>query len=211
MPLKTPDLSGHTFGILRADILSDTRSRCGDRLWSCVCACGRTILARGADLRLGKYQSCGCAKAGLIGNALRTHGLTHTAEFEAWSDMIGRCHRSTHKRFGYYGARGITVCPEWRGSFESFLGHIGSRPGPGFTLDRVDTNGNYEPGNIRWTTWKVQNRNRRNTKMVTALGRTAPLGAWVEDRGLDYNKVKWRLRKGWTPERALDIHPNGHP
>ena len=91
----------------------------------------------------------------------RRHGGTGTPEYLAWKDMKQRCTWPSLAQWKDYGGRGITVCREWMESFEAFLAHIGPRPSAEFSLDRIDVNGNYEPGNVRWATRLQQRHNRR--------------------------------------------------
>jgi hypothetical protein len=88
----------------------------------------------------------------------------HRPEHMAWVNMIHRCHNPAHDDYRYYGARGITVCEEWQQSFMAFFAHVGPRPSNRHTLDRIDNDGNYEPGNVRWATWYQQRANRRDAK-----------------------------------------------
>lgn len=115
--------------------------------------------------------------------------------------MVSRCTRPKDIGYPQYGGRGITVCDRWR-KFEGFFADMGVRP-DGMTLDRIDPDGNYEPGNVRWATPTQQVRHRRNTKLVEHQGRTVPLAQLVAEHGQDYRRVKARLRIGWTMERAL--------
>jgi hypothetical protein len=87
--------------------------------------------------------------------------MTKTKEHEAWQAMIGRCHREEHISYPWYGARGIKVCKEWRKSFEAFYNYIGPAPSNKLTVDRIDNEGNYEPGNVRWATRHQQAANKR--------------------------------------------------
>ncbi len=92
----------------------------------------------------------------------RVHGWWGTPEYRAWVDLIARCENPKHPRFADYGGRGVLVCPRWRSSFAAFLADIGPRPAPRLSIDRIDNDGNYEPGNCRWATTKVQAANKRN-------------------------------------------------
>jgi hypothetical protein len=89
-------------------------------------------------------------------------------EYAAWGAMIQRCTNPKHPRFKYYGARGISVCDRWRHSFQNFIDDMGFKPTPELTLDRIDTDGDYEPSNCRWATWAVQRSNRRDSKRMAA-------------------------------------------
>ena len=154
-PQRLIDMSGRVFGrltVLARAENSGTRTR-----WLCRCECGVEKPFQGGDLRVGKVVSCGCFR-----HEVHTrHGLHGTREYGIWSGMIARCTNPSNTAFGYYGARGITVCDEWRSSFESFLEHIGPRPSPKHSVDRINNDGNYEPGNVRWATAKEQANNKR--------------------------------------------------
>lgn len=139
-------------------------------------------------------------------------GRNRTPEYNAWSGMNARCHCETNKLFSYYGARGITVCPEWRGAggFLKFLAHIGRRPGPGYSIDRIENDRGYEPGNVRWATRVQQMENTRRTRLVTIDGETLPLKRWCERRGLPYKAVHLRItRRGMEPVAALAMALRG--
>jgi hypothetical protein len=133
------------------------------RMPVCICACGGKIAVRPADFRNGRAKSCGCLKrkAFILGAAAsRTHGKTHSPEWKTYYAMLERCYNPEHQAYKHYGGRRIKVCASWREGFQNFYDDMGNRP-PGLTLDRRDTNGNYEPGNCRWATMKQQQRNRR--------------------------------------------------
>ena len=105
--------------------------------------------------------SCGCLRVMLRRIQSTTHGMKGTPEYQAWQGMKNRCYRKKTWNYSNYGGRGVTVCDAWRESFEAFYKDVGPRPFPEYSLDRIDNNGNYEPGNMRWTTAKVQANNRR--------------------------------------------------
>jgi hypothetical protein len=118
--------------------------------------------------------------------------------------MKKRCLDRDYRRFDRYGGRGITVCPEWIDSFESFLSDMGPRPSPDHSLDRRDNDGNYEPGNCRWATLKEQRRNTAANHLVTAFGETKTLAEWSESTGIERSKMAYRIKVGWPMERVMD-------
>jgi hypothetical protein len=126
-----------------------------------------------------------------------------TAEYRAWESMRRRCESPVNRMFRHYGGRGIAVCQEWRASFERFLADVGPRPGEGYSLDRIDTDGDYRPGNVRWADRLTQQRNRRNNVMLTLNGVTRCEAEWATLLGIGRWVLSRRLRRGWTVERAL--------
>jgi hypothetical protein len=116
--------------------------------------------------------------------------------------MLARCLTPSDKYYPRYGGRGITVCPEWR-EFLNFYHDMGPRPSKGHSIDRIDNNGPYEPGNCRWATWTEQERNRRNNRLLTINGETLPVSAWAEKTGVPAGKIYLRLRYGIPPEKAI--------
>lgn len=128
--------------------------------YKCACDCGETKNVRAVSLRNGDTQSCGCLRKEKMAQKKTTHGLYGSPSYRSWRAMIIRCTDESHKQFKDYGGRGITIYPEWLASFESFVSDLGIRPSS-TTLDRINTNGNYEPGNCKWSTPTEQNRNKR--------------------------------------------------
>lgn len=116
--------------------------------------------------------------------------------------MKQRCSDPGHIEYGRYAARGITVCKRWRESFASFLKDVGERPSPKHSLDRIDNNRGYMPGNVRWVTSSEQMRNMRNNHIETFRGKTQCLQAWSEELGMDQSLLRWRI-KNWGVERAF--------
>jgi len=135
----------------------------------CQCVCGEIARVRPRNLRLREVKSCGCKRGELIGVALRTHGqssqLEKTAEYTAWQHMRQRCLNPDDPAYRNYGGRGITIHSPWIDSFESFFEYVGPKPSPKHSIDRIDNNGNYEPGNVRWATSKQQRRNTQRSKL----------------------------------------------
>ena len=117
--------------------------------------------------------------------------------------MIRRCEDSSGHNYHLYGGRGITVCERWRNSFAAFLADMGRPPSSAHSLDRVDNDGNYEPGNCRWATMPEQMRNARTTRMIEFDGRIQCLKDWAKETGVPSASICRRLGLGWPIRRAL--------
>lgn len=150
---------------------------------------------------------CGVRCRGFQGVGRRFHGEAQhgnrAPEYDIWMSMRRRCLDPASKDYPRYGGRDIGLCDEWRDSYEAFVAAIGRRPGPGFSLDRIDNTAGYSPGNVRWATAKEQANNRRDTHLLTFEGETLPLTAWAVRVGLTYAALLQRIAKGWSVERAL--------
>jgi hypothetical protein len=158
------DISGQRFG--RLIVIARANQRGQRPSWLCRCDCGKEITATSLHLRGGDTRSCGCFKRDRTSQTHTTHGATrayqHTATYESWRGMRARCQYPKSNTYRYYGAKGIRVCDRWQ-SFANFLADMGERP-EGMTLDRVNIDGDYEPGNCRWATPLEQTHNRRNSR-----------------------------------------------
>ncbi len=132
-------------------------------------------------------------------------GLSRTPEYSIWSSMIQRCHNPKFTQYKDYGGRGIRVCDEWRGrgGFAQFIDHVGRRSSPELTVGRIDNNGNYEPGNIRWETRIAQMSNCRRTRFVTIRGETMTLTAWSRRIGISAPTLSRRLSLDWPDDKLL--------
>jgi hypothetical protein len=162
MPWKPIDEVGNRYGRLTVIAIAGRQGR--KATFECRCDCGSASIVTGVDLRSGHSKSCGCLRGDVLSRQRHRHGQSNppTPEYASYQSARGRCTNPRNKAWGNYGRRGI----EMRfSSFEEFLAHIGPRP-PGTTLDRIDNNRGYEPGNVRWATPSVQASNRRPYKHI---------------------------------------------
>jgi hypothetical protein len=160
------DITGKRFGRWTVLAIHPKRDRRWAVLWLCRCDCGAEHIVRGSSLHTGYSTSCGCIRREKLKKLLTKHGMSEARVYGVWEAMVQRCTNPNNADYDNYGGRGITVCEDWR-SFENFFADMGEPP-PGLTLDRIDNNGNYEPGNCRWTSYSVQLKNRRKvTKLST--------------------------------------------
>lgn len=199
------DLMGQRFGrLLVVGKELDERGVCLG--WVCRCDCGREVTALGGNLTGGRKRSCGCLQR----RPQAKHGLYNTREYKIWIGLRGRCNNPKNSGFKWYGAKGITVCPEWEASFETFLADMGKAPSPKHSIDRIDYNKGYFKENCRWATHAEQARNKRNNRLVTFNGETKPLIDWVEGDSPKYSLTMGRLVNGWAAEDALLTPSRGH-
>ena len=131
------------------------------------------------------------------------HGMNKSPEHRAWVHMKQRCTNPNKKEYPHYGGRGIRVCDEWMHSFLSFYHHVGPRPSDKHSIDRIDVNGNYEPGNVRWATQQEQVENTTVVRMITIGEKTQSVAAWEREMGLSKGQVKSRENRGWSTEKAI--------
>lgn len=124
-------------------------------------------------------------------------------ERASWHNMLYRCYKPGNPRYARYGGRGIQVCRRWRFNFRAFIADMGPMPGPGYTLDRLDNDGDYEPANCRWATKADQAKNRSNTRRFEIDGQTRCLAEWARALRLSPTTIARRLRLGWPPRVAI--------
>lgn len=180
----------------------------GNCRWHCTCACGTERKVATGDLVHGKTKSCGCMRASAIAKAKTKHGGSASTEYRIWASMKARCINVRNKRFARYGGRGIAVHADWMNDFSKFLADMGCRPSPLHTIERIDNNRNYEPGNCRWATKKEQALNTSRNRRIVVGGREATLGEWAGVTAVKRETIARRLNAGWSPERAIAEVPD---
>lgn len=192
MPNHFHDLLGQRFG---RRVVVAPAGRCPTR-WRVRCDCGTENVVRATVLV--DTVSCGCWRRDRMATLNLKHGHAragkHSGEWNTWMGMLARCGNPGCRDWPRYGGRGVAVCARWL-RFEDFLSDMGPRP-PGMSLDRIDVDGNYEPGNCRWATAKTQGRNKRATHRATIDGVTLPLADWADRFGIPYQTVLRRARYG---------------
>lgn len=161
----------------------------------CLCDCGAEKTLRAQVFQRPSTKSCGCLN--------KASGMVNTSTYYSWAGMKARCNDPNHVAFDNYGGRGIKVCVRWN-SFENFLADMGVRP-DGYELDRIETDGDYEPSNCRWVPRMVNLMNRRNTRRLNVNGQEKTWVEWALEAGISRNALKQRLARGWTPEEAVGL------
>lgn len=196
-PIK--DLSGMRFHRLVA-VEPVGRNANGNVRWRCVCDCGTETVVNGGNLTSSAVQSCGCLSVDFCKSRFTTHGGKGTAEYRVWVHLKRRCESERDKSFPRYGGRNIECRFE---SFDAFIGCIGRRPTPRHQIDRINNDGHYEPGNVRWALPVVNTRNRQSTIFIAYMGVDRPLGEWAEILGVRWTTLYARHKRGWPPEEIL--------
>jgi hypothetical protein len=202
VPAKIP--VGEKFG--RLTVLGRGPSdKHGNIHWLCRCECGKECAPQSGAVRQGKTVSCGCWNVEAFRSRATDHGNSTHPLYERHRAMVRRCHDARTAAYPNYGGRGITVCAAWRRDFLAFAAHIGPRPTKRHSLDRINNDRGYEPGNVRWAEPDVQQNNRRGLlPHVAILGETKAVTAWAKEpgaqpRGLIYK----RLIAGWDAAFAV--------
>lgn len=208
LPKRAKNLEGIIFGRLKVIAFGGANEK-NELMWWCTCRCGNVLKVRGSELtRKGRpTHSCGCIRAEQNRTRRITHGKSKDRIYQVWAKMIDRCHCPSEKAYPGYGGRGIKVYDEWRLHFTAFFDYVSALPNydlPGYTLDRINNDGNYEPDNVRWATQKEQTRNTRRSNLVAHKGKTQCLQDWANELGINRYTLYSRLKAGWEVDRALD-------
>lgn len=197
------NLKGNTYGRLKVvGYFGKTKDI---HSWICVCNCieKNEVIVK-ASLLGTKTNSCGCLQKESR-KLNKTHGLSKTREYSIWCGMKDRCYNENNERYSYYGGRGIKICDRWLESFENFVKDMPPIPGPKYSIDRINNDGNYEKGNCRWATAKQQANNKSNNHLLTYKGQTKNVQEWAGFLGINRLTIKSRIKMGWTDEEILCI------
>lgn len=200
------DLTGQVFHRLTVVRISPVRG--GVRKWECLCQCGNECVAKQQALLTGKQKSCGCYQREMRGKTQRKHGATGTSLYKRWNHIKSRCLRPQDPAFKCYGGRGITICEEWARSYEAFAAHIGEPPSENHSIDRIDNNRGYEPGNVRWALPVDQCNNTRRNRVVEVDGQAMTVAQWSRVTGVSQCLIIYRLNAGWDARDAVWLSPN---
>lgn len=196
---KPKDISNQKFGRLLALNISYIKD---GAYWNCKCDCGNICIVYGARLRNGVTKSCGCIVE-------TRKGLSTSPTYRTYQSMIQRCYDNKVPHYNRYGGKGITVCEEWRNSFEKFKEDMGERP-LNKTIDRIDSSLGYFKENCRWLTPKEQAYNKKSGCFIEAFGQKLRLMEWAEKTGICWGTIRKRIFDlNWEPETALTKKVNG--
>lgn len=199
---RIEDITGKKFGYLTA-IKYVGKSKGNQTLWECQCECGNKVVIHKQNLISGHTKSCGCLNRKVASERLKTHGDTNKRIYRIWHDMMYRCYSEKHKSYCYYGGKGISVCDEWKNysCFKEWAFKNGYEDS--LSIDRIDSNGNYEPSNCRWVDNIVQGNNTSRNLVFTVNGETDTLSNLCRKYNVSYSLAHNRIRNGWEIIDAL--------
>lgn len=184
---------GDTIGGLLLIEKVNRKGRGGRAIWLCVCECGSDAEMPEEMLKLGAKTSCGCKRQPFNMRSLR----------RTYRSMVNRCCNQADQAYKDYGGRGIKICDRWLSSFDSFVTDVGIPLQLGLSLDRINNDGDYEPGNVRWADAVTQRRNSRYITPLTVNGETLLMQDWARRLGCYSTVIYNRIRRGWSISDAV--------
>lgn len=206
------DLSGQKFGMWT---VLDRSEDFGDKQvkWNCKCECGCFGKVHAQNLTSGGSKGCGCARYADLANRSATHGQTRGRKvpptYHSWAGMKARCNNPKNSYYKSYGGRGISVCERWL-TYENFFKDMGEKP-DGYSIDRIDVNGNYSPENCKWSSLSDQANNKTNNHVITYLNETKTLQEWSKTIGISHGSLLFRIYKAkWPIEKAMTTPGRGY-
>lgn len=196
---KKVDLNGQVFDRLTVIREHDKRAKNKNIMWECKCFCGKYVIVSSSHLITGHTKSCGC----LHKDNHTKHSCHNLKKYHVWNGMMTRCYNPNSKNYLNYGGRGITVCDRWRESPANFIADMGECL-DGYSIERIDVNGNYEPSNCKWANQLEQARNKRTNNFIEFNGVSLCISGWCERLGIKRSTLNNRLTvMGWSIEKSL--------
>lgn len=190
-------------------VIGPARSSCSPNtrrtFWACLCDCGNISVVPKFSLDGGWSKSCGCE--GCDFEHSRKHGWSNTRLYSVWKNMVKRTRKPNSSNYKNYGARGVDICEEWT-DFTKFKDWaLANEYDDTLTIERIDNNGHYEPGNCTFIPMELQPKNRRGVCFVTCFGRTQCVSDWAREVGMPIPTLQKRINNGYSPEKALTMPP----
>lgn len=210
--MKPVDIAGEKYGRL-TPLYRVEPDKYGRSVWMCKCECGNKKKISANALRMGNTRSCGCLEKenrGLFGTrSKRTHRMKGTRLYRIWQGTKNRALNRNDEHWPDYGGRGITICDEWKTSFEAFRDwSIANGYRDDLTIDRINVNGEYCPENCRWVTPADQQRNKRNNRYYEYKGESKLLQGWADEFGVTRSMLWSKIRRGKEPKEVFDFYAN---
>ena len=202
------DITGQKFERLTAIKYMYTKNK--RPYWLCKCECGKEIITAYGNLKKGNTKSCGCLKHEIAinhySNLNKQHRMKGTKIYSKWLWMKARCYKEHTHGYKNYGGRGIKVCDEWLHNFKNFYDWaINNGYSDDLTIERIDTNGDYEPSNCKWITNLEQQNNKRNNRFIEYKGEKHTIAEWSRITGINKNIILDRLNNNWDTAEILGI------
>lgn len=194
------DLKGQVFNWLEVISFAGRKNR--RTYWECICKCGKKKIVEAYTLKMGRTKSCGCWMQTHSGGNTK-HGLSQHRLYAVWRSMLARCNNPKNRAYPIYGGRGIVVCDRWH-DFESFFIDLNEEYKNGLTLERINTDGNYELSNIKWDTYKNQARNKRNNHIIQYNGDSFSVAEMAEKYNIPAKLLYRRISEGWSINRVIE-------
>ena len=203
------DLTEQTFGRLtvveRAENAKGRHPR-----WKCQCECGNIAIIDSASLKGGITKSCGCLLKEILSKTKFVHGMCKSPEYKTWECMKERCYNITNTAYKDYGGRGIKILPKWKNNFMAFFNYIGPKPSKKHSIDRIDNNAGYFPGNVKWSTQREQTNNTRRSHFIVINEWKLTIAQWARFVGINPLTLCTRIHRGWPVVKAV-FYPVKHP
>ena len=202
---KFIDLTGQKFGRLTA-VSRAGNAKNGNVRWNCICECNNTCVVDAWKLINSHTASCGCLNREKVIERFTLHGLANSKLYRIWCDIKQRCLNPNCPNYHNYGGRNISMFPNWAESFVEFYNYVSLLPhydDENYTLDRINNDGNYEPGNVRWIKREMQSRNTRRNIFVDYNGIKMLLVDVAKITGINYNTLQNRMKRGDTGDKLF--------